>query len=327
MPVSYQTIGADDDGQRFDRWFKKVFPAVPYGALQKLLRTGQIRVDGKRAQASTRLEAGQKIRIPPLPERDDEAPGERPRKSSVSDEDTKFIRSLVIHDDEGLVVINKPAGLAVQGGSGTYRHVDGMLDALVDEDGVRPRLVHRLDKDTSGLLLLARSSQAARFLGDLFRRNRVTKTYWALVVGVPDVRKGTIRLPLGKTGAKGNEKVVPDYEDGKDAVTDYAIVDTAGRRVSWLAMRPRTGRTHQLRVHAAEGLNRPIVGDGKYGGPDVFVTGLSNKLHLHAYSLKLEHPAGGEFSISAPLSSHMAASWDMFEFDPKDASDPFDEEL
>ena len=165
MPVSYQTIGADDDGQRFDRWFKKVFPAVPYGALQKLLRTGQIRVDGKRAQASTRLEAGQKIRIPPLPERDDEAPGDRPRKSSVSDEDTKFIRSLVIHDDEGLEVINKPAGLAVQGGSGTYRHVDGMLDALVDEDGVRPRLVHRLDKDTSGLLLLAGPHRRPGFWG------------------------------------------------------------------------------------------------------------------------------------------------------------------
>lgn len=322
MSVTYRTVEADDDGQRLDRWFKKAFPTLGYGVLQKLMRTGQVRVDGKRCSASTRVEAGQQIRIPPLPERPEGETG-KPFVARMSKEDIDYIRSMVIHADDSLYVLNKLPGLAVQGGSGTHRHVDGMLDALAGTDGVRPRLVHRIDKDTSGILVLARSASAARYMAELFRRDRVLKTYWALVVGIPDIRQGTIRLPLGKAGARGGEKVVADYDDGKDAVTDYAIVDNAARRVSWLAMRPRTGRTHQLRVHAVEGLNRPIVGDGKYGGPDAFITGLSNKLHLHARRIEFQHPEGGAFRLDADLPKHMAASWEMFEFDPKQAEDPF----
>jgi 23S rRNA pseudouridine955/2504/2580 synthase len=325
MPVSYQTVGQDDDGQRFDRWFKKLFPAIGYGVLQKLLRTGQIRVDGKRATASTRLIAGQQVRIPPFPE-GKTGEGRSKKDAQVSPADAKLIRSMVIHQDKSVIVLNKPPGLAVQGGSGTHRHVDGMLGALSNEEGVKPRLVHRIDKDTSGILLLARSSEAARFLTDQFRRDRVIKTYWALVKGVPDIRKGVINMPLGKDGAKGGEKVVADYDEGKDAVTEYAVVDNAGRKVSWLAMRPRTGRTHQLRVHAAEGLNRPIIGDGKYGGPESFITGLSNKLHLHARRIEVRLPGGGHLDVSAELPEHMAASWSMFEFDGADADNPFDED-
>lgn len=318
-------IGADDGDQRLDRWFKRMFPQVTQGQLQKLLRTGQVRVDGKRVEASTRIEAGQIVRVPPLPDAD--APKAPPVKR-LSKKDEYLIadlRKAILYKDDSVIAFNKPAGVAVQGGSGTEVHIDGVLDAFAD-GGERPKLVHRIDKDTSGVLLLARTTSAARKLTATFRTRAARKYYWAITVGVPDPVQGRIDMALAKQAGPRGERVAVDDEDGLRAITLYQVVETAHRRAAWVAMWPQTGRTHQLRVHMAH-LGWPILGDGKYAGQEAFLEGaeLPRQLHLHARRLIIPHPKGrGKIDVTAPLSPHMKKTWDYFGFDRNDDGNPFD---
>lgn len=323
--VETREVGPGETGMRLDRWFRVHFPDLGHGRLQKLLRTGQVRIDGARAKANARLEAGQVVRVPPLGE------AGQPRSHGVhpvTEKDAAWVRSLVLYRDSGLLVLNKPAGLAVQGGTRTERHLDGLLDALVFEAAERPRLIHRLDRDTSGVIALARTRAAATELGRAFKTHDVRKVYWALVIGVPRPARGTIDLALVKAGRQGDQRVRPvDEEDegGQGAVTHYATIAVAGTRVAWLALLPVTGRTHQLRAHLAA-IGHPIVGDGKYGSRDHHPgTEIDRKLHLHARSLSLPRPGGGMLTVEAPLPEHMARSWAFFGFDEHEAVDPFAE--
>ncbi len=311
--VRTEEVAAADAGVRLDRWLKARLPGVPHGALLKLIRTGQVRVDGGRAKHNQRLETGQAVRIPPVSPRPDRAREARP-KAKVSDEDERFLRSIILHQDDDIFVLNKPPGLPVQGGTGTDRHLDGMLDALA-EDGERPRLVHRLDKDTSGVLVLARNAPAARALTGSFRGRETEKLYWGLVKGLPERHEGTIDLAIEKLPGKSGEKMVAS-KGGKRAITHYKLVERAGHEAAWLAMMPITGRTHQLRVHMAA-IGTPIVGDGKYGGREAFLTGsISRNLHLHARSITFPHPGkSGKVAVTAPLPRHMAATWKWLDFD------------
>lgn len=329
--VSQITIKVDDADQRLDRWLKRRYAHLGQGKIEKLLRTGQIRVDGKRVKASHRLLPDQVVRLPPKideVEASVEAPAIRERKP-VSDADAKAIRSWVIYKDEDVIALDKPPGLAVQGGTGTERHIDGMLDALDfgHKEG-RPKLVHRLDRDTSGVLVLARGAKNAQRLADSFRHRNARKLYWALVAGEPIIKRGKIDLALAKeAGPSGFERVAADdADDAKRALTLYDTVDAAAGRCAWLVLWPRTGRTHQLRVHCADALHTPIVGDGKYGGGASRIPGegISGKLHLHARSIELPHPSGkGMLKIKANLPPHMRKTWDFFGFDPDANPDPF----
>ncbi|MHA1597347.1 MAG: RluA family pseudouridine synthase [Alphaproteobacteria bacterium] len=319
--VSIVEVGADEGDLRIDRWFKRHYPDLSHIRLQKLLRKGHVRLDGKRIKASTRIAAGQSIRVPPLGNESKRPPKQTP---NISDADADMIRAAVLHMDDDLIAINKPPGLAVQGGTGITRSVDGMLDALQFDAPERPRLVHRLDKDTSGVLVLARGVTQAAKLTAAFRAKSARKIYWAVVVGVPELKAGKIDMALSKLpGAKG-ERMVPDPKDGKRAVTYYRIAEKASRKAAWLVMEPETGRTHQLRVHATA-LGTPIMGDGKYGGAEAFLKGpgLSRKLHLHARAIRLPHPAGGEFQIIAPMPEHMSATWEFLGFEENQEADPF----
>lgn len=322
------TIGPKAEEQRLDRWFKDKYPGLTFGRLQKLLRKGEVRVDGKRVKdAKFILKPGHAVRIPPLDK--EKTPGKpKPGSERVSAEDAQMIQSCVLHKDDYVIILNKPAGLAVQGGSGTTRHVDGMLDALKFDTGERPRLVHRIDKDTSGILVLARTQKVARQLTESFRGNDVHKAYWAIVVGVPEVEEGRIDLPLGKRGSQGGERVVVDEFEGKRAVTEFKVIDQVGRRAAWVEMEPITGRTHQLRVHMLT-IETPILGDGKYGGSEAFLGGaeIANQLHLHARAIRFPHPAGGEFNITAPLPQHMTDTWDYLGFDERMAPEAFSDDL
>lgn len=325
------TVPQDDDGQRLDRWLKRHVPDMPYVLAQKLLRKGAVKVDGKKATTDQRLSGGQVVRIPPF---ETSGPQKEKRQKPLSDKDIAYIRSLVIYDDGDVMAINKPGDLAVQGGTGMVRHVDGLLDGLVKDGGVRPRLVHRLDKDTSGVLLLARSAAVAKALGALFKGRDIKKIYWALIAPVPEVRDGTIRAPLAKS--TGNyEKMQVDEEDGKPAITEYTIIESAGHQAAFAAFWPRTGRTHQIRIHAAL-LGSPVVGDGKYGirdeegnRHDSSVTGglegVSNALHLHAARMILPHPVrkGVSLDISAPLPPALLRSWKALGFSTTLKDDPF----
>jgi 23S rRNA pseudouridine955/2504/2580 synthase len=314
-------IKDDEADLRLDRWFRRHFPDLQHGRLEKLLRTGQIRVDGKRAKANVRLVPGQSIRIPPGIEK---GPVEGSARPPVRESDARFVQSLVIHRDADVIAINKPPGLAVQGGTGTPRHLDGMLDALRFEAEERPRLVHRLDRDTSGVMLLARSARAAAQLSESFRGKSARKIYWALVAGVPQLAQGRIDLALAKEGGPAGERVAAD-DEGKRAITLYSIMDRIGDKAAWLALLPLTGRTHQLRVHCAEALGTPIVGDRKYGGDRAYLPGqeIGRQMHLHARTLVLPHPAGGTLAVTAPLPDHMRATWDFCGFDPNARDDPF----
>jgi len=311
--VQTKTVSTDEEGMRLDRWFKAHFPAVRHGELEKYLRKGQVRVAGGRVKANRRLEAGEEIRIPPL--QDAPAPG----KKTYSPKDAEAIRRLIIFEDDAFMAINKPFGLAVQGGTNTKQHLDGMLAAL-EKDGERPRLVHRLDKDTGGLMLIAKTRQAAQRLGDAFQGHDVSKTYWALTAGAPRPREGTIDMPIAKKmvriGDGEEERVVPaDGEGAKKAITDYQTLEEAGHGVAFLAMRPVTGRTHQLRVHAAA-VGCPIIGDGKYGGAKSHLEGVSPKLHLFCRSMTFPHPKTGRtMTLTAPLIGHMLETWKFFSFD------------
>lgn len=329
--VQTLTVADDEADLRLDRWFKRRFPLLGHGRLEKLLRTGQVRLDGKRVKSNARLEPGQEIRLPPgvdKPPPEGKGPLPRPERPRVTAADTDFVQSLVIHRDDDVIALNKPPGLAVQGGTGTHRHLDGMLDALRFDARERPRLVHRLDRDTSGVLLLGRSARAAARLAAAFRGKTARKLYWALVLGAPRPARGQVDVPLAKEGGPGGERVARDDEKGQRAVTLYATVEAAADRAAWLVMWPLTGRTHQLRVHAAEGLKTPIVGDGKYAGQAAFLTGsVSRKLHLHARSIALPHPSGtGTLAVEAALPDHMRETWEFFGFDPKAKIDPFPEE-
>ena len=324
--VQTRAVSDDEAGLRLDRWFQRHFPELGHGALQKLLRTGQVRIDGRRVEGKDRVESGQTIRLPPGVT---SAPLPKPREiPTVSDRDALEIRSLVIHRDDQVIVLNKPPGLAVQGGTGTSRHLDAMLDALRFDAAERPRLVHRLDRDTSGVLLLARSAAAARWLAAAFRDRATRKIYWALTVGVPKIRQGRIDLALAKLPGRAGEKMVADEDEGKRAVTYYTVMEAAGKRAAWLAMMPLTGRTHQLRAHAAA-LGTPILGDGKYGGPAAFFekdsgTGQAGRqLHLHARELAIPKPGGGLLQVIAPLPPHMRQTWRFFGLDANDRSNPF----
>ena len=324
MTGSVETVTvADTDGAgRLDRWFKRHYPQLSHGRLEKLLRTGQIRVDGKRAKSGDPVTPGQAIRVPPLPE--------MPTRPAVAaplarTQDLALLQDAVIYRDDWAIVLNKPAGLAVQGGTNTDRHVDALLDGLRFDSDERPRLVHRLDKDTSGVLLIARSAAAASFFTRAFRDKTTRKIYWAVVVGLPEPRQGRIDLGLAKRGGAGRERVHADGEEGKTAITYYRVVDHAGARASWLALLPVTGRTHQLRAHCAA-LGTPILGDGKYGGAAAHLPGgvAAYRLHLHARSLEIPRPKGGTLRVTAPLPLHLRQTWEFFGF-AADAGDPFAE--
>ena len=307
------TVEAGDAGLRLDRWFKAHYPSLGHGALEKLLRKGLIRVDGGRVKANRRLEAGEAVRVPP-----EVTAEEGPRHAPQGERDDRFVRSLVIHEDEALIVLNKPSGLAVQGGAGTTRHVDGMLAAF-ENNGERPRLVHRLDRDTSGVLVLARTRAVAARLGFALQQHEVEKEYWALVAGAPSPREGTIDFAIAKrmvrVGDGEQERVTPaEGEDAKRAITDFLTVDDAAGAAAFTALRPHTGRTHQLRVHMAA-IGAPIVGDRKYGGRASVIDGVDDKLHLHCRAMRFKHPlSGAPFEITAKLSGHMEKTWRFFGF-------------
>ena len=307
-----QTIAveAGEADLRLDRWFRRRFPHLSHGRLEKLLRTGQVRVDGRRVQSSTRLEPGQKVRVPPL----GETPPPAAARPAVSERDARALQRAVLYRDEDVLAIDKPPGLAVQGGSGLDRHLDAMLDALRFGAAERPRLVHRLDRDTSGVLLLARHVRAAAALAEAFRRKDCRKVYWAVVVGVPRPAAGRIELPLAKVPGRAGERMAPD-EEGKDAVTESRTLDHAGRQVAWLELQPLTGRTHQLRAHCAA-IGTPILGDRKYGGAVAFVSSqqVARRLHLHARSIALRRADGRLIEVSAPPPAHMAATFEFFGF-------------
>lgn len=323
--VETKTIAGDEADQRLDRWFKRHYPQVGHIHLEKLLRTGQVRVDGKRVKASHRLESGQTVRIPPLGDAAPAAARPKPAPAGPSAKEADALRARVLHRDEDVLVLDKPFGLAVQGGTGTSKHLDGMLDALRFDADERPRLVHRLDKDTTGVLVLARNAFAAAKLGDVFRSRDTKKIYWAAVVGVPKPFQGRIDLPLAKQAGPQGERVATDADDGQKAVTVYSVVENAGKNAAFVALWPRTGRTHQLRVHM-NAIGTPILGDGKYGGQGAFLPGaeVTKALHLHARRIIIPHPRSGRpIDVTAPLPDHMAATWAYFGFDANRRDDPF----
>ncbi|QEW22112.1 Ribosomal large subunit pseudouridine synthase C [Marinibacterium anthonyi] len=343
--VQTVTVAEGEGDQRLDRWLKRKFPQISQGRIEKMCRKGELRVDGGRVKASTRVEEGQQVRVPPLPDTEAPAPEVDPR---ISDADARMIQEAVIYRDDHIIALNKPAGLAVQGGSGQTRHVDGLADALrfgLDES---PRLVHRLDKDTSGVLIMARTRAIAAGLTAAFRHRETRKIYWAVTAGVPHPRMGTIKYGLIKAGGHGaggeGEKmhcVMPSEVDktpgAKRAITDYAVLENVAQRAAWVALVPITGRTHQLRAHMAE-IGHPIVGDGKYGGSGQENLGdgwgaqlggdISRKLHLHARMLILEHPVTRkQLRLTADLPPHMAKTWKTFQWVPAEVpEDPFEDD-
>ncbi|MBR9863683.1 MAG: RluA family pseudouridine synthase [Rhodobacteraceae bacterium] len=343
--VQHIAVAEDAADQRLDRWLRRMFPHVSQGRVEKMCRKGDLRVDKGRVKANTRLQPGQVVRIPPLPE-----PGTVAAKPEavISDADAKLMQDSVIYRDDDIIVLNKPAGLAVQGGSGQTRHIDGLADALRFGMETKPKLVHRLDKDTSGVFVMARTGRAAAGLAKSFHLRTTRKIYWAMVAGSPFPKMGTIRYGLVKAAGHGpngagermhciHPDAVEQTEGAKRATTDYAVIEAVGQRAAWVGLVPITGRTHQLRAHMAE-IGHPIIGDGKYGTNSQVNEGdgwgaqlggsVSRKLHLHARSLAIPHPvSGAKMTFTAPLPDHMAQTWDFFGFDPAEApTDPFEEQ-
>lgn len=328
MTADQRTVTSDEADIRLDRWFRRHFPGLPQSAIQKFCRTGQIRVDGRRAEAATRLAAGQSVRIPPLPLTP--PPAKAAPTPDIDPAIARDLQRLVIYRDEQVIALNKPHGLPVQGGPGITHHLDALLDALRFGASDRPRLVHRLDRDTSGVLLLARSPGVAAKLAAAFRTRAVRKTYWAVVAGRPVPVEGRIDLPLKRiTGGRGErtEIAAPDDPDATRAITEYRTLDNAAQKLAWLELQPLTGRTHQLRVHCVA-LGAPIVGDVKYARPDqnnafsAEISGLAPELHLHARALALPHPAGGSLVVEAELPPHMVQTFRMLGFHAPRAAAP-----
>lgn len=327
--VKTEMVATDEGGVRLDRWFRRHFPGLGHGALEKMLRTGQIRVDGGRAKAGDRLAVGAAIRIPPLPDEATTIPV-RPTDTELKNGEKIAAEDLVIHMDSEIMILNKPPGLPSQGGPGITRSVDHLLGALSFGKKQRPRLVHRLDKDTSGILVIARTVPAAAALSEAFRERDTKKIYWALTAGVPKPHQGIIKAALAKVAhgpGRSDERMVirdkSEDEDAKRAVTRYRVIETAAQKAAWVAMMPVTGRTHQLRVHAAS-LGTPIAGDFKYGEEGARMSGaISAKMHLHARYLRIRRPSGGYLEITAPLPAHMFKTWALFGWDPNDTRDIF----
>jgi 23S rRNA pseudouridine955/2504/2580 synthase len=316
--VRRHIIAADEDGMRLDRWFKLHYPQVTFAYLNKLARTGQIRIEGRRAKTNTRLERQQELRVPPL------AFDRRPADASdaevkpLTKAERELFQSMILYEDRDLYVLNKPSGFAVQGGSKTHQHMDGLLLGLGVELGERPRLVHRLDRDTSGVIVIAKRRAIASALGKLLATRAVKKTYWTAVKGVPKPLQGRIDVSLVKARGPEGERVragKEDEDEAQHAVTHYAVIDKAPPVTAWVSLRPVTGRQHQLRAHMAH-IGTPIIGDKKYGGDQELPEGIANRLHLHARRIMFPHPRGGIVDISASLPSHMRETWLLFGFDP-----------
>jgi len=311
--IDHKQVESDEAGMRLDRWFKVHYPGLGFGHLQKLLRSGQVRVNGARVETSTRLAAGQDVRVPPLQTDDVRAAAPAVVRRSG---DREVLTAAILHEDAHVIVLNKPAGLAVQGGSGLTRHVDAMLESYTDRHGRKPKLVHRLDRDTAGVLIVARTRSAAAFLGQAFKARETRKIYWALAAGVPRPPHGRVSTFLVREEEKERMRVTRHGESGADhAVSHYAVADQAAQKLSWLVMRPITGRTHQLRAHAAH-IGHPIVGDPKYFEIENWELpgGIQNRLHLLARRIVVPHPDGGVLDISAPLPPHMQQSWAVLGF-------------
>jgi len=316
MSAGVQTVAvtSDEAGMRVDRFLEARFPGLSFSHIQRIIRKGELRVNGKRAQPKDRLQAGQTVRIPPL-----KLEAKPARADSDDDKTRLFLKSITLYEDADVLVLNKPMGLAVQGGSGTVKHVDGMLEVMRDEQGQRPRLVHRLDKDTAGCLLVAKTRFAAAALAKTFRSRAARKIYWALVAGVPKPRQGRVSSFLAKEEQDGDSfmRVARHGEAGAShAVTYYAVVETAARQLAWLSLKPVTGRTHQLRAHCVH-IGHPIVGDPKYFDKENWDLpgGLQNRLHLLARRIAVPHPRGGIVDVTAPLPPHMQQSWNLLGFD------------
>jgi 23S rRNA pseudouridine955/2504/2580 synthase len=346
--VFIRTVARDETGMRVDRWFKVNYPDLAFSHLQKILRGGQVRVDGKRVKGDVRLLSGQQVRIPPLgPKTENEtepsgwkadaedqafrapvrtgrkAPGDAgySRGGEMRGGDAEFLRALILYEDKDVFVFNKPFGLAVQGGSGLTRHIDGMLPALASQRGDIPRLVHRLDRDTTGVLVVARSRKAAADLGASFRARSTKKIYWALCSGVPRLKQGRISSFLAKGEDEHGDQKMKVVKQGGDAIhslTYYAVVDQSAQKLSWLSFRPVTGRTHQLRVHAAE-MGHPIIGDPKYFNIENWELpgGIQKRLHLHARRIVMPLPSGETLDVTAPLPQHMQQTWNLLGLDAK----------
>ncbi len=318
--VKRHVVSADEDGMRLDRWFKLHFPQVTFAYLNKLTRTGQVRVGAGRCKTNTRLVQGQDIRVPPLAF--DTRPADAPKTDvkPLSKEERRFFESMILHEDKDIYVLNKPSGFAVQGGTKTHHHLDGLLMGLGAEKGERPLLVHRLDRDTSGVIVIAKRRAVASALGKLFATRNVKKTYWAVVKGVPHPMQGRIDVALVKAKSEEGDRMRASREGEEDdeqrAVTQYAVLDHAAKIAAWMSLRPQTGRQHQLRAHM-DHLGTPIFGDNKYNGDRNLPDGVENQLHLHARRLVFPHPRGGTVDVTAPLPEHMLRTFELFGFDAK----------
>ncbi|MBY5550343.1 RluA family pseudouridine synthase [Rhizobium leguminosarum] len=318
--IEHIKVEPDEAGMRLDRWFKVHFPGLGFGPLQKLLRSGQVRVDGGRVKSDARVQPGQTVRVPPMDVDAKLKSGPIAGKELKHSTDFQLLSRMVLHEDEKVIVLNKPPGLAVQGGSGVARHIDQMLEAWTSPKGEKPRLVHRLDRDTSGVLVIARTRGAAQKLTAAFRERDTKKTYWALVKGVPRKHEDKISTWLVKEPTVDGDRmrIAKHGEDGADhAISFYRVLETAAQNLAWLEMEPYTGRTHQLRVHALH-IGHPIIGDPKYFDDDPnwdFPGGVQKKLHLHARHIDIPHPSGGRLRVSAPLPAHMVQTWNLLGLD------------
>lgn len=325
--IEHITVDGEEAGMRLDRWFKIHYPGLGFGALQKLLRSGQVRVDGGRVKPDARVQPGQVVRIPPMNvDAKDTKTGPIASKDLKHAGDGELLSRMLLHEDDKVFILNKPAGLAVQGGSGLTRHIDKMLEAWTSKKGEKPRLVHRLDRDTSGVLVVARTRGAAQKLTAAFRERDTKKTYWALVRGVPRKHEDKISSWLLKEETEDGDRmrIARHGEEGADhAISYYRVLETAAQTMAWLEMQPYTGRTHQLRVHALS-LGHPIIGDPKYFIDDhnwEFPGGIQKRLHLHARHIDIPHPAGGRLKVTAPLPPHMVQSWNLLGFDESSADE------